>query len=324
MRTVFFQCKLRQFRGAHLKLWDYFTHVLAAPGFTPRIAFSSRTRWDEVNPWLNAQEYIVDDANSLPVDVFFLGGRHWPLAEQHPSWGPQTPVINFVQHVHHADEENDRYQYLTRPAIRICVAEEVSEALSATGLVRGPMIVIPNGIDMDDVLAQGDGEHEVDILIAALKRPDLGVRLEERLSRPGRRVRLLTERLPRAAYLRELQAAKVTVFLPNDTEGFYLPALEGLAAGTLVVCPDCIGNRSFCLPGYNAFRPSFAVDELVASAEAALALLPERAAGMRANGRETAERYSLHQEREAFHGVLRDVDRLWQEARDAARLEPTG
>jgi glycosyltransferase involved in cell wall biosynthesis len=137
-------------------------------------------------------------------------------------------------------------------------------------------------------------------------------------------VRLLTERLPRAAYLRELQAANVTVFLPNVTEGFYLPALEGLAAGTLVVCPDCIGNRSFCLPGYNAFRPSFAVDELVAAAESALALSPERAAEMRANGRATAERYSLRQEREAFHGVLRDVDRLWHEALEAARLEPTG
>jgi hypothetical protein len=114
----------------------------------------------------------------------------------------------------------------------------------------------------------------------------------------------------------------VTVFLPNDTEGFYLPALEGFAADTLVVCPDCIGNRAFCLPGYNAFRPSFKLDELVASAEAALSLSPERAARMRANARATAEQYSLRREREAFHGVLRDINELWQEALAAARVEP--
>ena len=317
MRTVLFQGNLRNFRGAHLKLWDYFGHVLAAPGFTPCITFTAKSRWDETNPWRNALEYVVDDWRSVPVDVFFVGGRGWELAEQHPNWGPETPVINFVQHVHHADPANDRYAYLTRRAIRICVAEEVGEALRETGIVRGPMVVIPNGIDLGDVAPPGDQEPTLDLLIAALKRPEIGVRLLDRLERPGRRVRLLTERRHRSEYLRQLQTARVTVFLPNDTEGFYLPALEGLAAGTLVVCPDCIGNRSFCLPGYNAFRPSYSFEELVEAAESALALPEEEARRMRANAHETAERYSLSREREAFHDVLRNIDRLWQEARAA-------
>jgi glycosyltransferase involved in cell wall biosynthesis len=204
------------------------------------------------------------------------------------------------------------------------VAEEVGEALEATGVVRGPLIVIPNGIDMEDVRPLAEGEQTVDVLIAGLKRPEIGVELEQRLAGPGRTVRLLTERLPRADYLRHVRSARVTVFLPNPTEGFYLPALEGLAAGTLVVCPDCVGNRSFCLPGYNAFRPAFTVDALVDAAETALALSPEEAARLRANGQATAERYSLRREREAFHGVLRDVDRLWQEALAAQPVERIG
>lgn len=321
MRTVLFQCNLRNFRGAHLKLWDYFQHVLAAPGFTPRITFTARSRWDEMNPWLNARQYVVEDWRSLPVDVFFVGGRQWDLAEQHPDWGPDTPVINFVQHVHHADPNNDRYAHLSRRAIRICVAEEVGQALKETGIVRGPLIVIPNGVDLGEFPPRADEEHSVDVLIAAVKRPEIGVRLQERLERPGRRVRLLTERLHRLKYLHQVQAARVTVFLPNDTEGFYLPALEGLALDTLVVCPDCIGNRTFCLPGYNSFRPSFAVEDLVEATEAALALPEEQVRQMRTNGQATVERYSLRREREAFHDVLQNVDRLWQEAGAA---EPAG
>ncbi|HEX2282714.1 MAG TPA: sulfotransferase domain-containing protein, partial [Thermomicrobiales bacterium] len=313
---------MAQFHGSQLKLWNYFTHVLAAPEFTPRISFGSQTIWNETNPWLKAKDYIVDDPYSLPADVFFLGGRQWTYAEKHPDWGPQTPVINLVQHVNHADEGDDRREHLSRPAIRICVSPEVSAALEATGTVRGPLIVIPNGIDFDDVIAQPSDQNAVDILIAALKRPDIGAELERRLTRPGRRVRLLTERLPRAEYLSHVHAATVTVFLPNDTEGFYLPVLEGFAADTLVVCPDCIGNRTFCLPGYNAFRPSFKLHELAESAEAALSLSPERADRMRANARATAEQYTLHREREAFHGVLRDIDELWQEALAATRVEP--
>ena len=36
----------------------------------------------------------------------------------------------------------------------------------------------------------------------------------------------------------------MTLFLPNQREGVYIPGLEGMALGTLVVCPDCVGNRS--------------------------------------------------------------------------------
>ena len=43
--------------------------------------------------------------------------------------------------------------------------------------------------------------------------------------------------------------ARVTVLVPNPKEGFYLPALEAMALGTIVVCPDCVGNRSFCVAG---------------------------------------------------------------------------
>jgi glycosyltransferase involved in cell wall biosynthesis len=314
LKTVFFYCKLQNFRGSHLKLWDYFGHVLAAPGYTARIAFDKRTRWDETNPWIDAKEHVVEDWRSLHVDVFFVGGRHWVYTEQHPDWGRQTPVINFIQHVHHAERDNIRYQYLTRPAIRICVAEEVGEALRATGLVREPLLVIPNSIDLGDFPLRENTRGDVDVLIAALKRPDIGHVLYDRLARPGRKVRLLTERLPRSDYLRELQFAKVTVFLPNDTEGFYLPALEGLAAGTLVVCPDCVGNRSFCLPGYNAFRPSFAIDEMVAAAEAALALPVDEAHQLRLHAMETVGRYSLQQERESFHRVLQNIDQYWEQA----------
>lgn len=323
MRTVFFQCNIRRFRGAHIKLWNYFNHVRDAPGFTPRVTFTRRSRPNDMNPWMRVREYAVDDWRSLPVDVFFLGGRHWKLAEQHPDWGPGTPVVNIIQHVHHADPTNEKYKYLSRPAIRICVAEEVKDALLETGIVRGPLVVIPNGIDFGEIPVRGDEEAQVDLLIAALKRPEIGRQLQQRLQRPGRRVRLLTDPLHRADYLRQLQTARVTVFLPNDTEGFYLPALEGLAVGTVVVCPDCIGNRSFCLPGYNAFRPTFVVDELVEATEAALALPTAEARLMRANAQVTAERYNLRHEREAFHYLLQNIDHLWQEAREAEEAERT-
>jgi glycosyltransferase involved in cell wall biosynthesis len=106
----------------------------------------------------------------------------------------------------------------------------------------------------------------------------------------------------------------VTLFLPGSTEGFYLPALEGMAMGTVVVCPDCIGNRSFCLPGVNALRPAYDDTEVLEQVEAALALSASAAAGLVAAAGVTAREHALTFERARFHEVLRDLPRLWDHA----------
>jgi hypothetical protein len=311
MRTVLFYRSYRKFHGGHLKVWDYFNHVLASPEFTPRIEFGPRTSWDRTNPWWNSREYIVDSANSVHPDVFFVAGRDWIRMDQHPDAGADIPVVNLVQHVRHADPQSNRFQFLSRKAIRICVSEEVAQALRETGLTRGPLIVIPNGLDLESLPAPDGVTRDIDVLIVALKQPDLGEELERCLKQPGRHTDVLTERLPRSEFLGRIQQAKTTVFLPNQTEGFYLPALEGMALGTLVVCPDCVGNRSFCLPGYNAFRPRYAPEELAQATESALALPADRAQQIRANARQTAESHSLLRERKAFLDVLHNIDELW-------------
>jgi len=103
----------------------------------------------------------------------------------------------------------------------------------------------------------------------------------------------------------------VTLFLPNEEEGFYLPALEGMALETIVVCPDCVGNRSFCIPGVNAFRPEFRFDDIVQDAETALGLEQPTAAALLRGATETARNHSLEGEREKFHQVLAELDALW-------------
>jgi hypothetical protein len=244
-------------------------------------------------------------------DVFFVAGRDWLTLDQHPDAGANIPVVNLVQHVRHADKNSDRFQFLTRKAIRICVSEEVAEALRETGLTQGPLVVIPNGLNLESLPAFNGAMRDIDVLIVALKQPILGEKLERRLKHPGRRIELLSRPLPRPEFLCRIRGAQTTVFLPNRTEGFYLPALEGMGLGTLVVCPDCVGNRSFCLPGHNAFRPDYEFEALVRAAESALALPAEQVQQILANARRTAQAHSLLRERQAFLDVLHNIDQLW-------------
>lgn len=311
MRTVLFYRHIRKFHGGHLKVWDYFNHVRASPYFTPRIGFSPKTRWDENNPWNGEREYVVEDPHETRPDVFFLAGRDWVMADQHPARDPGIPVINFLQHVRHVDPKSPRHEFIGRRAIRICVSEVVADAVREAGLAEGPVIAIPNSVDLNSLPVPGRRDQDIDLLIAALKQPERGRELEKRLLATGRQVVLLSRRLPRAEYLDLVLRARVTVFLPNESEGFYLPPLEGMAMGTLVICPEHHGERAVYRHGQNCLRPAYTGSDLAAAAEAALALDPSQAQAMRASARQTAESHSLEDERQAFHEILHNVDELW-------------
>jgi glycosyltransferase involved in cell wall biosynthesis len=103
------------------------------------------------------------------------------------------------------------------------------------------------------------------------------------------------------------------VYVPNPKEGFYLPALEGMALRTIVVCPDVVGNRSFCLDGRNCFRPPYDEDSIAAAAREALGRSGELT-GMLDAAAETARAHDLPAERTAFLEVLDRVDELWASA----------
>ena len=175
-------------------------------------------------------------------------------------------MINLLQHVLHAspDDPLGRRTFLPNKAIRICTSSEIAKAIEATGIVRGPVFAIPNAIDMQELEAvPRPPERDIDLLVLATKQaPWAGARGAVRAVRP------VTRRHPARDFPPGPAAAdgarRVTLYLPNRLEGFYIPAAEGMALGTLVVCPDAIGNRSFCRDGENCLMPPYEVDAIVA------------------------------------------------------------
>ena len=65
--------------------------------------------------------------------------------------------VRFFQHVRHVHEGTERYRYLAERAIRICVSQEVADAVTATGRAHGPVLTIPNGVDLTPFEAAGAG-----------------------------------------------------------------------------------------------------------------------------------------------------------------------
>jgi hypothetical protein len=311
LRTVLFIRDFRDFTGGHLKTWDYFEHVRAHPRFDAKVQLTDRSKWDETNPWFGCPELVVPERDRFAADALFLGGMSWMLLPERQRQDSPIPILNIIQHVRHAEEP--RLGCLRYRAVRLCVSPEVTDAVAATGICNGPLITIPNAIDLPSLPEPVPEEaRRFDLLIAGKKAPALARTFGGRLERSGRRIRVLDGLVSREEFLEAINQARVTLFLPNPTEGFFLPALEAMALRSVVVCPDVVGNRSFCADGVNCFRPEFEEEAMFGATEAALSLGSAERADLLAAGSEVAAQHDLPGERAAFHEVLDHLDDLYE------------
>ena len=328
-KTVLFFRNFKGTTGGDLKVWHYFNHVLASEGHRPLIRFSEDSVWDDSNPWRGFDDHIVgpgEDLEQLAPDVVFLSGIDWRnLSPERRKHSP-VPILNLIQGLRaHTVPSAAGYEFVSERAIRISVSAELTEALEADGRVNGPLVTIPNAIDFEQTAAAArHAERDTDLLIVATKTrpypfvpgvvdwpPELGRRLLPRFERPGRRIHVIDQQLPRPEYLDWMSRSKVTLFLLYRVEACPLSPLEGMALGTVVVSPDCIGNRSFCLPGVNSFRPDYEDDAIVESVERALRDY-DSLGEMVEHGLRTARERDLPGERAAFLDLLASADELWR------------
>ncbi|MGC3990120.1 MAG: glycosyltransferase [Chthoniobacteraceae bacterium] len=307
--NVLFHRDYRQFQGGHLKMWDYFQHVEGIPGYRAQIYFSPETVWDETNPWLARRPQALPRWEPETADVLFVGGMDWLRLPEAWRRNSPRPVINLIQHVRHADPNHPLFQFLDHRAVRIAASAEVGEALAASGRVNGPIITIPYGLDLP-VLSEVP-ERDIELLIVGIKAPARAEALGQKCREITERVRVISRPVPRPEFLDAMARSRVTLFLPDVTEGFYLPAMEGMILGTLVVCPDCVGNRAFCRAGETCLMPDFSDESLIATVRQALSLPSAEREQMLRVAAARAEENSIQRERERFTDVIKGISNLY-------------
>jgi hypothetical protein len=298
MADMLFLRDYQAFAGGHLKLADYIAHTRSSALFHPRLYMVEGSRPDHPFP----TDVMVEAWRPERAGALFLAGLDW----EHLPAGVEDriPVVNLIQGLGHAQPDNPRYAFLARRATRICVSQQIAQALAETGRVNGPIFTIPAGLDLGAIPRSGAPASPV--FIAGLKDPGLAQAIASVLAGHGVDAVTQTAPLPRAEYLARMADARVVITLPMALEGFYLPALEAMVAGCAVICPDAGGNRDFCRDGETCLMPERKAEAL---AGAALRLLDDDALAARlvSRAREMAQAYTLEAERAAYHALLRTL-----------------
>jgi hypothetical protein len=311
LKHVMFFRRFPHFNGKQLKLWDYFNHVKQSPRHVPHVRFSPDSVWDSSNPWYDPTVPLPKTWPNVRPDAYILNVNDWRILEPAARDASPVPIVNLLQSRRAADPTLHLYKFLRHRAVRVCLSPDIADAVRATGVANGPVVHIPMGTDLGGLRALTTADKNCPLLIAALKNRELGTALHARLVAAGQRAELLTDQLPRHEFLARLSRARTVLLLPNAVEGFFLPALEAMALGALVISPDCVGNRSFCLDGANCLRPAYEASAVEAAVAKALSLAPDRRQAMLGRAAATADEHSLMGERRTFLELLDALPGMW-------------
>jgi len=300
--------------GGCIKVRDYYHHAQHATQFTPQIYLPSDTPWSESNPWWTERHQIQPEYRPDLADILFISGLGWerfiPMGYRENS---PIPIIYLIQGLFKLRPEYPHYQHLFYKAIRISVSQTITETIQQQKIkLNGPIFTISNCIDtahLPQVLPFS--QRDIGLLILGLKRPEYAEKLSQRLRPYCRSLVTVTQRLPQKEFHALMNRAQHTLFLPAEEEGFYLPALEGMALGTVVICPDVGGNRDFCHANRNCLLPIYHLDSIFHATIQALTLLQYQRETLLMNAQLTVQNHKLEKERTAFLEILHNLNRIW-------------
>jgi len=312
--------------GGVVKIFDYVTHARSL-GFDVEVHCSEPYRPDLPLFAIDRFGAMVGDPSMTLHHGFRLGLGEtdycffsWPPHfEQVGSvigpWHDPRQVILIIQNVRWA---NPRFtggravRVLAKPMARIAVTDEVLEAVEGLVDRTMPTTVIVEGHDwpfFSKVRSGGLG-RPVRVGYTTWKSP-VGVAVEEAL---GEDASYQFRSIRQTAAWLEIRHLYhwCDVFLgcPGPEEGFYLPGLEAMAAGCVVVMPDVGGNRAYSDFGGNCVEvPHDDADAYVAALRELADRPPEHIERMRNAGYAVLDNHRLDREREEFGRFVAELDR---------------
>ncbi len=273
-----------------------------------RVTFHSRSRLD----------FGPDDLAliSLPPNY------DTALASLPPGASPER-IIHLVQNTRHANPRWLRgypLRLLTRPAARIATSPFVADAIAPWLDPRALMRVNLIGHDLEpfshertggfDGTAGPDGSTGRPLRVAYTTwKSEVGDGVARSLQDDDRFEFRAIRTTATWSELRDLYTwSDVFLSTPNRQEGTYLPGLEAMAAGSIVVTPDAGGNMDYCMPGENCLLVGFGDVDAYRAALLELAAAPaERIAGLRGAGYGVIGNFTLARERDGFAAFLEEL-----------------
>jgi glycosyltransferase involved in cell wall biosynthesis len=293
--------------GGSLKVKHYFEHSLGLETLETKLYMPPETEWSTENLWYPHKAKVIPRIEWGEVDIAFISGWGWErFIPKKYHENPPFTIIYLIQSFDKLDPQSRRYKFLFKPAIHVCVSDPLKKRLQNIDHVNGDIRLIAAGTDLVDFPIMESRLKSIDVLIVGNKNVELGQELEKRFKSYNKKSVFLSKTINREMFINYLLRARITILLPQKTEGFYLPAIEAMAAGSLVICPYVLGN-DFCIDGYNCLVPDYNIQSIISCLDKALVFSSDKFQEMLHKARKTSLENNLKKERKSFHSLINEI-----------------
>jgi len=316
-RRMYFMTPTFRPVGGVVKVFDYVNHalsmgyepVIACPeSYKPGLPLFGIPRFSDISPENGIPFTDLEKVAVGPHDLAFLSWpTHYEIVEPRLSrWTRHEQVIFIVQNVRWANPKftgGYAVRLLSRPMARIMTNDVVFEAVKLYLNPSSMSEVILLGNESGFFAKERTGGFGSPMRVGYTTwKSGVGDEVARMLADDPRfEFRAIREPVGWRE-LRELyQWSDVFLATPLVEEGFYMPGLEAMAAGAVVISSDAGGNRAYCRFGENCIEVGF---EDAGGYVGALKSLREGGTQeierLRRGGYEVVKLHTLEHERERF------------------------
>ena len=319
--------------GGVIKVFDYIVHaetmgaaelVVCCPEPVP-VDGPLFERFESLRPGSGVRFVEGFSVGVGPDDLaFFSWPRHYEeIAARLDPFAPHERVVHLVQNVRHANPAWDGgypRRLLARPMSRIATNDIVAEAVRPFVHPSALFATITLGHDTAFFAASNRSPlgSPIEVLTTTWKS-SVGAEVARSMAHDERFAFTVLDEVVGWDDLRRAYAtADVFLGCPIAEEGFYLPALEAMAAGAVVIVPDASGNMVYCRFDENCLQAELDDPASYRTAlERVASMGTDEVSRLRGAAAATAEGFSLGHERSGFEAF---VGRIETEARARERV----
>ncbi len=231
--------------------------------------------------------------------------------------GIQCKLVHLIQNVRHANiffQGGCATDILGLPMTRICITQEVQDAIEPWVLEKERCYLVPHGFDFDYFVQEleGAGKTRLSTVLYNTFKSGIGRIIKERYQQRGGMASFIEigSGIKWDDLRKAYHSADIFIGTPLLEEGLYLPAMEAMAAGNLTIVPDAKGNRFYCDFGKNCIQVEYGDIDAYVNILLFLTdsnnLSPYTIKIMKA-GQETVRDLGLSNERKLFGSILEQL-----------------
>lgn len=305
--------------GGHLKVLDYAVHA-AELGFEVNVVFKDENPNQNSiffrKPYFRRSRASINfcTANtfrpSTQETILFSLPSDWKWIEKLFAGALESQrVIHLIQNTRHSNhyfQEGFARALLAKNFFRICITNQVRDSILPY-VENDRTETVIHGFDTRHFEPNAFSLEKKGLRVCVNEfKSDIGSQVFTALRKSHPKLRLVKIKKGASWGKIKQQLSKSDVFLgsPDPQEGLYLPGLEAMSSGCLLIQPDAGGTALYSRHKVTSIEPELNdVDSYVKAFEWAL-LNPIESAAIVESGVSLAQTLSLESEMEGLHRVL--------------------